>query len=201
MLLTLIRHGQSVNNAVVHPSEHLPDPPLTELGQQQSKRLAAYLHQQRTYHRLYVSPMLRAMQTAKPLADALDLQPEIWVDLHEAEGVGDRGLNRAAIQAQFPSYTIPDEITDDGWWFISEDRVGCRARALRVAERLREMDATERVILVSHGTFINDLLQALFGVSMPDDLYILHENTGRTELTLLSERGHILHYINRVEHL
>ena len=36
---------------------------------------------------LYASAMYRSLLTAQPLASALDLKPQVWVDLHEKGGM------------------------------------------------------------------------------------------------------------------
>src|SRR5687768_15915859 len=98
MRLYLIRHGQSSNNALYGKNpeyfENLRshDPQLTETGQKQAALTAEYLSQASPddafdFTHLYVSPMIRAMDTAKPIAEALGIQPEIWLDIHEIGGL------------------------------------------------------------------------------------------------------------------
>lgn len=145
MELTLIRHGQSANNAV--GDEHRQyDPELTELGHEQAKRLARYFttaqnaeeivrmrgdaperHERHPYKftHLYVSAMRRALQTAQPIAAAVGLRAHIWPEIHESgglylhtpEGIQNfGGMTRAEIGAAFPDYVLPDSITDAGWY-------------------------------------------------------------------------------------
>ena len=83
-----------------------------------------------------------------------------------------------------------------------------RERAQRVAAALQVM-ATERgdeaILLVSHGTFLDQLLKALFGVSGGADtdmrFHFSHLNTGISRIDFL-EGGHVaVRYLNRVPHL
>ena len=97
-----IRHGQSANNVLAETHGHdyaaymagrVYEPPLSEIGQRQAKLLAekmaartatpippslrlGWVTTEYPVARLYVSPMLRAMQTALPISRALGLVPE-----------------------------------------------------------------------------------------------------------------------------
>mgnify|MGYP003332681062 CR=1 FL=1 len=97
--LFFIRHGQSTNNALADPTQRVQDPKLTELGQIQAQRVAGYLAANshlkgslsnpkvHPLDRLYCSAMVRAVHTATPIGQALDLNPEVYVDLHEIGGI------------------------------------------------------------------------------------------------------------------
>ncbi len=109
MELYLIRHGQSVNNALFDDVQlRVSDPDLTDLGWKQAEQAAEHLAQamnpdefvplgadalERKTHipyrftHLYCSPMRRAIQTAQPLAKALGLKPEIHPAVHEIGGI------------------------------------------------------------------------------------------------------------------
>lgn len=110
MEITIIRHAQSSNNALME-DQHLrvKDPLLTPLGVQQAQRVADWLAQadnledmmllgvdsderlNNTFRHhithLYCSPMIRALQTAQPIGQRLGLQPEVWIDIHEHGGI------------------------------------------------------------------------------------------------------------------
>src|SRR5262249_11293158 len=107
MQLLIIRHAQSSNNHLANDIEYdeymekrVPEPPLTELGQRQAQLLAEHLadaaHPEVAHEKLpgsaspgygithlYCSPMLRTLQTALPISEAIGVQPEIWIDVHE----------------------------------------------------------------------------------------------------------------------
>ncbi len=69
--LYLVRHGQSAGNAEGRFGGHSPTP-LSELGKEQAEITAAALSRERI-NTIYSSDLLRAVQTAEPLAKALDL--------------------------------------------------------------------------------------------------------------------------------
>ncbi len=108
MELYIIRHAQSVNNALPDQSQRVCDPHLTGLGQKQAARLGHHLatepHPEQIYGRdpeetsvetvqgygitrLYCSAMHRSLETATAVSDAVGVRPEIWVDLHESGGI------------------------------------------------------------------------------------------------------------------
>ena len=96
MELYLIRHGQSQNNAWGDNEKRVADPTLTEMGHEQAQRVAEHVRDADQlgvepgegygFDRLFCSAMLRTLQTTAPIAQALGLTPEIWLDWHE-EGV------------------------------------------------------------------------------------------------------------------
>ena len=72
MELILIRHGLPLR---VETKDGTPaDPPLSEVGHEQARRMAKWLEDERLDY-LYSSPMQRAIQTAAPLAALMGLEP------------------------------------------------------------------------------------------------------------------------------
>ena len=69
--LFLIRHGQSAGNAEGRFGGHGPTP-LSDLGRSQAERTAKVLAKEGV-NAIYSSDLLRAVQTAEPLAAMLDL--------------------------------------------------------------------------------------------------------------------------------
>ena len=234
MILYLIRHGQSANNLLAeqlnegpgqisfetYMKQRVAEPPLTEMGEKQAKRLGTFISDV-AITRLYCSPMLRTMQTMQPVADALGCDPSVWLELHEhggiflrpaadAEAVGFPGLSRAEMSAMFPGYRL-DGIGESGWWHgAEEDRASCHARALRVAEALhlmaKESDEEEGIAAVSHGTFLDSLLKALLGRLPGNEIYFNHHNTGITRVDFSTSRTEssmsvTIRYTNRADHL
>lgn len=164
--------------------------------------------------RLYCSAMWRSLQTAQPIAEALDVEAEVWVDIHEHGGifldhgdeqgiVGYPGKLRAEILAAFPRYVLPETITEEGWWQGGcEELDVCRARARQVAEQLKARAANqERVLLVTHGTFMNELLVALLNQQHDRMTRYVHYNTGITRLEFFPDGLLLVWYLNRVDHL
>jgi len=129
------------------------DPPLSPLGEAQADHLGTHFAPQiensKERVRLFTSSMTRAMQTIRPLAQALSLNPVVHPDLYEVKGFyhhdpGSRqhGPTREEIGAKFPGWDtslIPDggqgkETMEDAW-----------LRIQRVAEWLRKMAVEKQV--------------------------------------------------------
>ena len=235
MELYLIRHGQSLNNAMPDDQLRVPDAPLTDLGREQAQRLGEYLSDGRNrdpwYNpstgysqfeheaswgitHLYVSPMARALQTCQPVAAALGLRPEIWLETHEHGGVyqqrpdgvtGFPGRTRAEILAEFADYHLPDAITDAGWWNPERGHEAMHeaiARAVQVAAELRRRAGSdERILLITHGTFVDTLIKALFAQLPSRSLFYLHYNTGITRIDFVERDRLLVRYLNRTAHL
>lgn len=72
MELILVRHAQPI---WLHDGLGLDDPPLTALGRRQAARLGEVAAGWSEIEALWVSPLLRARQTAAPLSAALGLEP------------------------------------------------------------------------------------------------------------------------------
>ncbi len=69
--LYLIRHGQSAGNAAGRFGGHSPTP-LSELGKRQAETTAQSLAKEKI-HAVYSSDLFRAVETARPLAELLNL--------------------------------------------------------------------------------------------------------------------------------
>ncbi len=246
MELYIIRHAQSTNNALGQDiSRRVMDAPLTELGHRQAEIVAQHLasadfpemifrrlpqqsseehgssaQAERLHYgltHLYCSAMHRALQTSLPIARALGLRPEVWVDIHELGGiymeedggyVGYPGFTRAEILAQFEDYHLPDTIREDGWWERSrgmEVEAEMIMRAVRVAEQVRtwaaQSDGSQRIGLVTHGLFASWLLKAIFNQLPGTDVYYNHYNTAITRLDFAPDGMVHLRYLNRIAHL
>ncbi len=241
MQLYIIRHAQSYNNALANFKDRICDPHLTDLGHQQAAAVADYLatgvHPEQKYGgdadstgvrtvlgvgitRLYCSAMYRSLQTAHAIGRALDLNPEVWLDIHESGGiylehqdergvVGYPGKTRAEILAEFPHVILPDTVTEAGWWDVragQEDWPACQGRAIRVAYQLREWAASsdragDCLAMVSHGGFMDALIKALV-YQLPAGRVVYHHfNTAITRIDFVSEERLDIRYVNRIPHL
>lgn len=237
MRLYIIRHGhvtyrRGVPFASVPPKERslLPDPALTEMGRRQAALLGEHMsrgilpeeHTQPLPHdrlvfaitRLFCSPMRRALQTARPVAAALGLRPEIWLGLHESTGLwhdegdgrgarGVPGLTRVEVEEQFPEFVIPPDFADDGWWNRPpETEAEYLPRLQRVAQDIRAMavNSDEHIAIVSHGTASNYILHGLLGSKEYEKVYFNHAHTGMSNL-IIEENETTVRYQNSVQHL
>ena len=206
MDLYLIRHAQSLNNALPE-EQRVEDPPLSSLGREQaaclSKRIAAL-----ELTRMLVSPFLRTLETAEFLRPATGLNPQVWVLLHERGGcvrgpspsvmVGRPGLTRSAIQADFPAYEVDARIDEGGWWqsqpYETHEQAAVRARALLDETLHRFADSTERVAYVMHAD-----IEMLFLECLPCTVPAVPFNASVTKVSLTPGQAQLEDY-NDVRH-
>lgn len=239
MNLYIIRHAESANNRLAKGVDHdtflatrSVDPSITNLGCEQARLLAQHLaqsaspeygrskgeRQQRGYGltRLVCSPMLRTLQTAEPVMEALELTTEIWLDVFEQGGMFEGnpytgvnlrcypGAGRSAVAERFPTYALPDEWTDAGWWTGTYEHMAeCQERAERVAVKLFALakeTPDARIGMITHGTFSDQLLKKLFLLAGDRPMYFSHYNTGITRIEF-AEDYTVLRYTNRIAHL
>src|SRR5579883_2839557 len=115
MNIYLVRHGQSTNNA---GGPRVADPPLTETGRAQADCAGKALKTEEIGAKaLYVSPMRRALETARALQEALTLPMRVLPELCETSGVsGEPGLCRTDILREYPNAILDARITESGWW-------------------------------------------------------------------------------------
>jgi len=196
MKLYFIRHGQSENNANWDNPEYAEssDPALTEIGHEQARLLADFLKRNQTIRdekawniqnrygfgltHIYTSMMERAVYTAAPIAQALDLSLIVWKDIFEEGGIYSRGDSanihglpgrpRSFFVQNFPALTLPEELDETGWWNRPfEEEKERQPRADRVFAELLERhrdragQPEHRVAFVSHGGFYMRLICAM----------------------------------------
>ncbi len=126
------------------------DPPLSDKGWQQAGRLADWLAREEI-HRLYSSPMLRARQTAEPLARARGL------DIEVRDGVAEYDIDA---EVYIPVEELK-EVDYDRWLRLMRGEVDdvdfasfCN-EVISTIERIVADNRGRRVAITCHGGVIN----------------------------------------------
>lgn len=109
MEIVLVRHAQPDWEP---DGRAVDDPGLTPLGRQQAKLTAEALSS-RHFDALYVSPLVRAQETARPIADALGLEPQVQSWLRELGLPSMQGFTGEQVQAFFREANSRHL---DQWW-------------------------------------------------------------------------------------
>lgn len=218
----LIRHAESRNNALkarcgtaseAWQERREADPALTQKGIQQAEALGRFLSGEvigsekaaegllPLRGELYVSPMMRALQSVAPLAKRTDLVPKVWTDSFEVGGLynsfedgrAGSGLTFAGMQQYLPNCQVPDDMPEQGWCQYQgvESLLDAQARARGIADRLRLMarDCDEfagTVTLLAHHDLLNLLLQDL--LREPNRAFS-HANAAMSYISI-NEAGH-----------
>ncbi len=199
--ILLIRHAQSANNAL---AEYLRvcDPGLTPLGERQATKLATTLKNY-SIDRLFCSPFRRSLETTRPIAESLEIYPEIRSDLFEQGGCysgylpgqerGELGMGRDELSARFPGWLIDARIGTAGWWgkpYESEFQAIQRASAVRTwLEGQTDLRHDGLDALVIHADFERLLLIALLGEQAFGTGSRLDAPVANASLTLLEYRA------------
>lgn len=156
--------------------------------------------------------MTRCLLTTQYISKSLEINPEVWTDTFEIKGcikgnIGFPGKSRSEISELFPGYSLPDTITDKGWYHHSTPETHEEAwnRASKVLFKLLEMSKSDQykgqtIALVSHGEFIDFLLGNLAGQNMRKKLMFYSSNTGMSNFSFLNNDMRILG-VNGVDHL
>jgi broad specificity phosphatase PhoE len=144
----LARHGESDWNASNRFQGH-SDRPLTELGRNQAHELADLVAGQNV-EAIYSSPLMRALETARIVADRTGLAVITRDDLREVDTGSWSGLSRAQVQARFPE-GFERWISGGAGWEDGESYDEMAARVLAALQEIAAAHPHGRVLVVSHG--------------------------------------------------
>jgi 2,3-bisphosphoglycerate-dependent phosphoglycerate mutase len=223
MQLLFIRHGQSANNALWDSTGastgRSEDPELTAAGKQQAALLAQYMSQGGNRFgitHLYTSLMVRSIETAVAVGQALNVPVNSWEDTHETGGIyedndegvpiGLPGKTRAQLMSAYPALVLPDGLYESGWWnrpFESYEAVPARAQRFLADLQARHGHTGDVVAMVSHGNFYRYMLAALLQLPNPQSVWFGINNTALSHIVFPRHEDEVLvvQYQNRIEHL
>ena len=119
------------------------------------------------------------------------------------------GMTRDEMLAAHPTYVLPDDVTDAGWYLGPgrESDEACRARAKRVLARVRggarALDAPKTIVAVVHYDFIAALLDAATAPETTGHFARWrHHNTALTVLDVAAATGDVtLVKVNEAVHI
>jgi probable phosphoglycerate mutase len=200
LTLHLVRHGDTPQAADGSFAGDI-DPPLTDRGLAQAEavgRLAAKM----SLAAVYVSPKLRARQTAEPILRASGLEAVIDDGLREIAYGAWEGRHESDIKAEEPEAFAawvqdPALVSPPG----GESAFAIAARALPVLLRARREHPTGNVLFVSHKATIRVMVCALLGVPLGRFRDRIACPTASLTTFEFGERGGMLTRLGDVHHL
>jgi broad specificity phosphatase PhoE len=193
--IVLVRHALPVRIDATEDGSPA-DPGLSERGHEQAGRVADALARDEV-DVLYCSPALRAIETAAPIAKALDLEPVIEPGIREFD-------------SHHTSYVPVEELraSNDARWqqLVSGDLYGTgvdpdefRSRVVEAVLRIAAAHPGGRAVLVSHSGSINAAAGHVLGQQRPiwfapaycsiNRLAVARD--GRRGVVSLNETGHV----------
>lgn len=154
--MILLRHGQSEFNlhfTATRRDPGIPDPKLTELGQQQAEAAAEALAGS-GIRRIISSPYTRALQTATPVARRLGVPIIVTPTVRERYAFScDIGSPRTALMQSWPDIDLSH--IDEVWWpAIEEPDHQIEARAALFRGEMAALTDWQDTLVVSHWGFI-----------------------------------------------
>jgi broad specificity phosphatase PhoE len=196
MHLFVVRHGESAFNAEGR-IQGQSNPPLSELGRKQSQAVAAAFAG-KPLEIVYSSPLDRAIETARPVAEELGCPLVTDDGLLELNAGVFQGLTWTEINQRFP---------DDGAAWKSqnpdfripggESRRDLMRRGQVALAKIRE-GGQRNVLVVAHGGLLTAALKALMAVPAERNPFSLYNGSisqvdWRTDFKLMT--------LNQLDHL
>ena len=190
--LILVRHALPERREV---ADGPADPGLSEAGHAQARHLAEYFAQEHL-DALYASPMRRAMETVKPIAETKKM------DWTVVDGVAewDRDSNEYIPIEELKAANDPRwrEIVEGGWT-SNEPPEDFAERVITSLETIISDHRGETVLVSCHGGVINAYLSRVLGL---DGSQFFYPNYTSIHRIAASGRGHrSILSINETSHL
>ena len=187
------RHGETIWHQE-NRYAGISDVPLTDLGREQAIRLGEWAVAAEL-DAIYTSTLSRAIDTARPAAEATNLTPTadpriVEVNFGEGEGMT-RGELESAIPDAFRIWLdAPGSLSLPG----GETGNAAVERALSFLDELVAAHPNERVLVVAHSTLIRLVLSSLLGIPTNEYREILPaiDNVALTEFQFTGQpSGHL----------
>jgi probable phosphoglycerate mutase len=200
LTLHLVRHGDTMQAAEGYFAGDI-DPPLTDRGRGQAEAVA-HVASHLGLAAVYVSPKLRARQTAEPILRVCSLDAIVEDGLREiAYGVWE-GRKETEVRASDPEmYSAwsqdPALVAPPG----GESAFAIAARALPCLVRARREHPNGNVLFVSHKATIRIIACALLGVPLGRFRDRVACPTASITTFEFGERGAMLTRLGDVSHL
>jgi probable phosphoglycerate mutase len=202
--LALVRHAKQAirDDFLGHAVGDLRDPPLAEVGQRQTKAVAAALGGD-TIDAVYSSVSRRARDTAAGIAANAGLDAQV------IDGLEEFGFFRDLPADQTPLAAL-GEVRFRGFqrrwartrkwdaWPGSEPAAEFRSRVIDALEGIVACHPGQRVAVVTHGGSINAYVGDILGTT--DDMFITPAHASITRVRAKHDRR-VLATLNELQHL
>ena len=203
MSLTLyfLRHGQTaLSRDDVFCGSGL-DPELTPEGLQMAHAFAA-AYRAKSWRAVYSSGLRRAVDTARPLCDALGITGQVRPDLNEIAYGKWEGQTRESVDREYHDDYV-SWLADPAWHAptAGELAITVATRSLRVIDEIKNQFTDGNVLIVSHKATIRIILCSLLGIDVGRFRYRLGCPVGSVSVVEFSLEGPLLHSLADRSHL
>lgn len=189
--LYFLRHGQteySRNNFFCGAI----DPELTPDGLEMAQAFAA-AYSSTPWMAIFSSPMRRTIATAKPLSEAIGIQPEVRDGLKEINYGKWEGKTPETVNLEFHDDYIR-WLADPAWYAPTggEMAVAIASRATQVIEEIKQRYSSGNVLIVAHKATIRIMLCTLLGIDVGRFRYRLGCPVGSVSIVEFGSQGPLL---------
>ena len=182
--LCIVRHGETAWNAE-HRVQGQLDIPLNDIGMKQAQAVGAAL-QGEHFDVIYSSDLVRARQTAAPIAGSLALPVSLDMALRERHyGIFER-LTYAEVKTRYPEDYARFEAREPDYAFrTGESLKDFSARSIAVVSKIVQSHLDESILVFTHGGVLDKLYRFVTGlpISAERDFGIPNAGLNRIELT------------------
>ncbi|NCV76038.1 histidine phosphatase family protein [bacterium] len=192
--IVLVRHGLPLR---VELETGIADPELAAEGHEQAAKMAAYLGVE-DVEAVYVSPLRRALETARPLCKVLGLDAVV------SEGVAefDRNSREYVPVEELRASNDPrwEKLLRGEWDGVDEDPSLFKARVVETIEDMIARHAGGRVVVVCHGGVINQYLAHVLGIETHIGFFypkytsihrVMAARSGQRSIVSINEASHL----------
>jgi broad specificity phosphatase PhoE len=192
--IVLVRHGLPMR---VELETGIADPELTAEGHEQAEKMAAYLGVE-DVEAVYVSPLRRALETARPLCKVLGLEAVV------SEGVAefDRNSREYVPVEELRATNDPrwEKLLRGEWDGVDEDPSIFKARVVATVEDMIARHPGGRVVVVCHGGVINQYLAHVLGIETHVGFFypqytsihrVMAARSGQRSIVSINEASHL----------
>jgi len=192
--IVLVRHGLPLR---VELETGIADPELAAEGHEQAEKMAAYLGVE-DVEAVYVSPLRRALETARPLCKVLGLEAVV------SEGVAefDRNSREYVPVEELRATNDPrwEKLLRGEWDGVDEDPSIFKARVVATVEDMIARHPGGRVVVVCHGGVINQYLAHVLGIETHVGFFypkytsihrVMAARSGQRSIVSINEASHL----------
>ena len=194
MEIVLVRHALPLR---VELKTGIADPELAAEGHEQAVKMAAYLGVE-DIEAVYVSPLRRALETARPLCKVLGLEAVV------SEGVAefDRNSSEYVPMEELRATNDPrwEKLLRGEWDGIDEEPSTFKARVVASVEKIIDQHPGGRVVVVCHGGVINQYLAHVLGIETHVGFFypqytsihrVMAARSGERSIVSINEASHL----------
>jgi len=192
--IVFVRHGLPMR---IELETGIADPELAAEGHEQAAKMAAYLGVE-DVEAVYVSPLRRALETARPLCKVLGLEAVV------SEGVAefDRNSREYVPVEELRATNDPrwEKLLRGEWDGVDEDPSIFKARVVATVEDMIARHPGGRVVVVCHGGVINQYLAHVLGIETHVGFFypkytsihrVMAARSGQRSIVSINEASHL----------